>query len=61
VPPDAAELGRWTAERPSAWGSLRHLAPVEELSETPARWDRPPPRPGAHAPSWEGFAEEGAP
>jgi len=61
VPPDAAEIGRWTAERPSAWGSLRHLAPVEELSETPARWDRPPPRPGAHPPSWEGFAGEKTP
>lgn len=32
--------------------TLRHLAPVVQLSATPARWDRPSPPLGADPPEW---------
>jgi crotonobetainyl-CoA:carnitine CoA-transferase CaiB-like acyl-CoA transferase len=36
------EIARLTMETPSLLGSIRHLAPVARMSETPARWARPP-------------------
>src|SRR5215475_1772838 len=46
------ELERWstTSETPS--GRLRHLKPVVQLSETPARWARPSVPLGYHKPVW---------
>ena len=48
----AAELDRWstTSETPS--GPLRHLKPVVQMSETPARWARPSVPLGYHRPRW---------
>ncbi|MCC5953713.1 MAG: CoA transferase [Acidimicrobiia bacterium] len=34
------------------WGPLMHLGPVEHLSVTPSRWDRPPCGRGTHALEW---------
>jgi hypothetical protein len=34
------------------FGRIRYLSPAVWMSETPARWDLPPARPGAHAPAW---------
>ena len=36
------EIARLTMETPSPLGSIRHLAPVAQMSETPPRWVRPP-------------------
>jgi crotonobetainyl-CoA:carnitine CoA-transferase CaiB-like acyl-CoA transferase len=36
------EIARLTTETPSPLGSIRHLAPVAQMSETPPRWERPP-------------------
>jgi crotonobetainyl-CoA:carnitine CoA-transferase CaiB-like acyl-CoA transferase len=36
----------------TAYGPLRHLGPIVELSETPARWALPTPPLGTHAPVW---------
>lgn len=38
----------------TAWGTLTRLAPVEQLSATPARWDLPPCPKGAHPLAWSG-------
>jgi crotonobetainyl-CoA:carnitine CoA-transferase CaiB-like acyl-CoA transferase len=35
-------------------GTIQHLAPVLELSETPPRWERPTVALGTHAPVWPG-------
>ena len=37
---------------PSPYGMLTHLAPVAQLSETPARWDRPSVPLGHDRPEW---------
>jgi hypothetical protein len=42
VVPSAAEIVDLYAESPSRFGSLRHLKPVLQMSDTPARWERPP-------------------
>jgi len=39
-----------TTEAP--FGVLRHVAPAAKLSETPARWARPPVPLGTHTPGW---------
>ena len=39
--PDA-EVARLSQETPSPFGLIRHLAPAARMSETPARWERPP-------------------
>lgn len=36
----------------TAYGSMRFLKPVLQLSETAARWERPTPKLGADEPSW---------
>ena len=48
----AEELARWstTSETPS--GTLRHLRPVVQMSETPPHWARPSVPLGYHKPVW---------
>ena len=43
VPKDftPAEIERWSMTSGTPDGRLQHLAPVVQLSETPARWSRP--------------------
>jgi hypothetical protein len=41
-----------TMESDTAWGRLRYLSPVVELSETPASWARPPVPLGSHPPDF---------
>lgn len=62
----AAQLAGVAAELPEAeiaplctevdWpgGRIRYLAPIVRMSETPARWDRPPVPLGYHQPVWPG-------
>jgi crotonobetainyl-CoA:carnitine CoA-transferase CaiB-like acyl-CoA transferase len=47
-----AEIARITMEAPSLLGSIRHLAPVAQMSETPARWARPPVPLGHDVAAW---------
>ena len=46
------ELAAMTMESDTPHGRLSHLAPVAELSRTPARWARPSVPLGAHDPVW---------
>jgi len=46
------ELARWTMVSETPVGRLHHLAPVVQLSETPARWDKPTVPLGHHKPEW---------
>jgi crotonobetainyl-CoA:carnitine CoA-transferase CaiB-like acyl-CoA transferase len=39
-------------ETDSPYGRIRHVRPVVELSETPARWTRPAAPPGTHPAAW---------
>jgi len=39
-------------ETQSPAGLITHLKPVVQLSETPARWERPPVPLGHHRPEW---------
>ncbi|HEY7039182.1 MAG TPA: CoA transferase [Methylomirabilota bacterium] len=48
----AEELERWSITSVTPAGRLRHLAPVVQLSETPARWARPSVPLGYHEPAW---------
>ena len=48
----SAELERWTITSETPAGRLRHLGPVLQLSETPARWARPTVPLGYHPPAW---------
>lgn len=53
---DAADAGDVTAflgrmETPD-FGPIQYLTPAVTMSETPARWDLPPARAGAHDPVW---------
>ena len=54
VPGDltADEIARLTTETQTPLGRLRHLAPVVQMSETRARWTRPPVPLGTHPPCW---------
>ena len=47
-----AELDRWSMVSNTPVGRLQHLAPVLQLSETPARWERPTVPLGYHQPVW---------
>lgn len=51
VPP-AADINDLYAELPSRFGTLRHLKPVVQMSDTPARWNRPPVPLGSDLPLW---------
>ena len=46
------ELERWSMTSDTPAGRLHHLAPVVQLSETPARWARPTVPLGYHEPVW---------
>jgi crotonobetainyl-CoA:carnitine CoA-transferase CaiB-like acyl-CoA transferase len=46
------EIARWSTTSDTPAGRLRHLAPVVQLSETPARWARPSVPLGYHEPAW---------
>ena len=48
----AEELDRWSITSETPAGRLRHLAPVVQLSDTPARWARPTVPLGYHEPVW---------
>jgi hypothetical protein len=48
----AEELPGLAMETPSPAGLITHLKPVVQLSETPARWARPPVPLGHHRPEW---------
>ena len=54
VPTDLmpGEIARLTIETLMPLGHLRHLAPVVQMSETKARWTRPPVPLGTHPPCW---------
>ena len=52
VVPPAAEIVDLYAESPSRFGSLRHLKPVVQMSDTPARWERPPVPLGSDPALW---------
>jgi hypothetical protein len=54
VPGDlpANEIARLTIETQTPLGRLRHLAPVVQMSETRARWTRPPVPLGTHPACW---------
>ncbi len=47
-----AELASWSMVTETPSGPLRHLRPVAQLSETPARWARPSVPLGYHPPVW---------
>ncbi|MBI4205449.1 MAG: CoA transferase, partial [Betaproteobacteria bacterium] len=47
-----AEIERWSIVSDTPAGRLQHLAPVVQLSETPARWARPAVPLGYHEPVW---------
>ncbi|MFC1886585.1 CoA transferase [Thermodesulfobacteriota bacterium] len=49
-PPE--EISRLSVETDTPWGRLTHLAPVLNLSETPARWTLPVVSLGTHQPVW---------
>jgi len=46
------EIEALSMESATAYGTLRHLAPVIEYSETPGRWNRPSPALGSDRPEW---------
>jgi crotonobetainyl-CoA:carnitine CoA-transferase CaiB-like acyl-CoA transferase len=48
----AEEPAGLTMETDSPAGRIGHLKPVVQMSETPARWDRPPVLLGHHRPEW---------
>lgn len=48
----AEELEAWSTVTETPSGSLRHLKPVVQLSETPAYWARPSVPLGYHRPEW---------
>lgn len=47
-----AEIERWSTTSETPVGTLRHLGPVLNLSETPPRWARPTVPLGYHPPVW---------
>jgi crotonobetainyl-CoA:carnitine CoA-transferase CaiB-like acyl-CoA transferase len=54
VPDDLPEdeIARLTTETQTPLGRLHHLAPIVRMSETKARWTRPPVPLGTHPPRW---------
>jgi hypothetical protein len=46
------EVNAWTVEHNSPIGRVTNLAPVVQMSETPARWARPAVPRGYHKPEW---------
>lgn len=52
VVPPASEIDDLYAVLPSRFGTLRHLKPVVQLPETPARWEQPPVPLGSDPAVW---------
>jgi crotonobetainyl-CoA:carnitine CoA-transferase CaiB-like acyl-CoA transferase len=54
VPPEftTEELARWSIESQAPAGTLRHLKPTVQLSETPPHWARPSVPLGYNEPAW---------
>ena len=50
--PGADEIKSLADEMDTPFGRLSFIQPRRQLSETPARWSRPPVKLGAHAPVW---------
>ena len=50
LPPE--EISKLTVETDTPYGRMTHLAPVLQLSETPARWALPTVPLGTHEPVW---------
>jgi crotonobetainyl-CoA:carnitine CoA-transferase CaiB-like acyl-CoA transferase len=50
--PKAADIADLLAEMDTPLGRMTYVKHAAVLSETPARWERPPTRLGAHAPVW---------
>lgn len=50
LPPE--EISKLTVETDTPYGRMTHLAPVLQLSETPARWALPAVPMGTHQPVW---------
>lgn len=50
LPPE--EVSRLTVVTDTPYGRMTHLAPIVQLSETPARWALPTVPPGTHEPAW---------
>ncbi len=48
----ADELARWSIESQAPAGTLRHLKPTVQLSETPPHWARPSVPLGHNEPVW---------
>jgi len=46
------DIDRFCATTDTAFGRLRHLAPVAQMSATPPRWELPTTPLGAHPPEW---------
>jgi crotonobetainyl-CoA:carnitine CoA-transferase CaiB-like acyl-CoA transferase len=53
-PSGAVEPAAGTMDTRSPAGVITHLRPVVQMSETPARWARPPVPLGHHRPEWPG-------
>jgi len=47
-----AEIARLSIETNTPWGRMRHLKPVTEFSQTPARWTHPCVPLGTHEAEW---------
>ena len=51
-----AEVNGWMVEHQSPIGRVANLAPVPQMSETPARWARPAVPRGHNKPEWPAFS-----
>ena len=51
-PPTPQEIARWSTTRETPWGRLGYLAPVAQMSRTPAEWALPSVPPGTDPPRW---------
>lgn len=54
-----AEVAPWQETTMSAFGLVQAIGPVERMSATPPRFERPPPRPGADEPCWAAPSSSG--
>jgi len=50
--PTVEDVDEYLQTTEASFGLLRHVAPAAKLSETPARWARPPVPLGTHTPDW---------
>ena len=51
--PTVEDVDEHLETTPTPFGVLRHVRPAARLSETPARWTRPPVPLGTDAPAWD--------